>query len=256
LEEVVNAAAHAGFRGLELWSTDLSKGMLSDRVADVLQANGLLVSAFQLLRDYEGSPEHQRKHSLVEAERLMSEMEGIGAETLLLCANTARDSCSDGIQIAADLRILADMAAARGMRIAFEPLAWSRWLNRYEDLTRCVETMDHPALGIAVDVFHWFWAATPIEFARRMPIHKCFNFQVCDADPGDMPALQVARHHRLFPGEGVWQVRELVSEFHDLGYSGFFNLEVINDEYKNIPAAAFAERAAQSVNEMFTPLPK
>ena len=60
---------------------------------------------------------------------------------------------------------------------------------------------------LAVDAFHWFWGGTPIEHASAMPVHKCFEIQLCDAKPNGLSAMEMARHHRHFPGEGDWPVR-------------------------------------------------
>ena len=177
-------------------------------------------------------------------------MAGIGADTLLLCANTHPECSGDRPQMAADLRLLADMAAARKLRIAFEPLAWSRWINRYESAAQCIEAVDHPAMGLAIDAFHWFWAQTPMAFAHDIAIDRFFEIQLCDAIPDGSPPIQIARHHRLFPGEGAWPVSELFRAFDSRGYSGFYNLEVFNDAYKALPMDDVVERAVNSINSL------
>lgn len=251
LYELTAAAQAAGFKGIELWTGDIEREQGADAVAEILRTHELSISAFQLLRDFEGSAGSARKSAFERAECLMSEMQAVGAETLLLCANTSVNCSGDQSEILRDLRQLAEMSASRAIRIAFEPLAWSRWLNTYEKLAVCVETADQPALGIAIDTLHWFWGGTPVAFADKIPLHKCFNVQLCDAEPSDRSALEVARHHRLFPGDGVWPVRELVSKLISRGYDGFFNLEIFNDAYQDLAATDFAERAALSVNALF-----
>jgi 4-hydroxyphenylpyruvate dioxygenase len=246
--EVAQAAKHAGFQGIEVWARDISDGLPAQAIRNLLEAQDLHLSAFQLLRDFEGSPEPSAR--LIEAEQLMAQMLTLGADTLLVCANTRDDSSGDAARIQADLRALADMAAERHLRIAFEPLAWSRWLNTYETATACVLATDHPALGLAIDAFHWFWGATPTEFARSIPVHKCFELQLSDARPDGSPVIEVARHHRLFPGEGEWPVAELVREFRKMGFEGYINLEVFNDAYRQLPLEAFVERAVRSINTL------
>lgn len=251
LHELARGARESGFHGLELWASDIGGDTSASAVHDLMLAHDLKVSAFQLLRDYEGSPQPLKNLQLARAENLMDDMVAIGADTLLVCANAAEDSSGDRAQIVNDLRFLADMAAHRGLRIAFEPLAWSRWLNTYEEVTACILAADHPSLGWAVDAFHWFWGATPIEHAAAMPVHKCFEIQLCDAKPNGLAAIELARHHRLFPGEGDWPVAELARAFRELGFEGFFNIEVFNDDYRNLSPEEFIGRAVASINSLF-----
>lgn len=248
MDQFIPAAAQAGFGGIELWSRDFDEGTSLEQVRDTLEANGIEVSAFQLLRDFEGCQPAKRAGRLAEAERLMEQMARLGADLLLVCANTTDDCAGDQGDIARDLRCLADMAKARNLRITFEPLAWSRWLNTYEAAAECIEYVDHPALGLTIDMFHWFWSRTPIEFFSRLPMARCFQVQVCDAVPAGLSAIDTARHHRLFPGEGVWPVAELMRKFRNAGFDGYYNIEVFNDSYRKLPTAEFVSRAVASVN--------
>lgn len=250
LGELAPVAHRAGFRGIELWTQDVNGACPPAEVRKLLDRHDLVVPAFQLLRDYEGAAPDLRGARLAEAERLMAEMQALGAPTLLVCANTAPDSSGDGVQIAKDLRDLAEMAASRSLRIAFEPLAWSRWVNTYEAAIACVDAVGHPAFGLAIDAFHWFWGKTPLAHVRSLPAGKCFEVQLCDAIPNGLPAMKVARHHRLFPGEGVWPVQDLARELVGIGYDGFFNLEVFNDQYKLLPVEALVDRAVGSLNAL------
>jgi 4-hydroxyphenylpyruvate dioxygenase len=247
LTNIAAAARGAGFDGLEIWTDDLSGGLSVADIVNLMRESALEVSAFQLLRDHEGAPSKARAHLLETAERLMAEAAAIGARTVLLCANTAPDASADRRQIEADLRVLADMAGHRRLRIGFEPLAWSRHINTYPLALACVTQVDHPCLGLTIDAFHWFWAGTRLGFAQSIPIEKCFELQLCDARPDGSPAVQLARHHRLFPGEGIWPVGALADAFFSRGFDGFVNLEVFNDSLRQLSADDFARRALRSV---------
>jgi sugar phosphate isomerase/epimerase len=47
--------------------------------------------------------------------------------------------------------------------------------------------------------------------------------------------ISTARHLRVFPGEGVHSVAELVMRLDRLGYRGDYNFEVFNDDYQQMP---------------------
>src|SRR5262245_25576312 len=149
---IADAVRAAGFDGLEIWKDDVDRyAGGAPEVSALMKRAALELSTFQLLRDFEGSGLRLREVQ-AEAERLMEIMTIVGADTLLVCANTRADSSGDARDQVRDLRALAEMAAARRLKIAFEPLAWSRWIDTYQKAWACVEAVDHPALGLTVDM--------------------------------------------------------------------------------------------------------
>lgn len=251
LPVIIESVRAAGFNGLELWKEDVQRAPGgAAEVRGLLDAAGLGVSAFQLLRDFEGGGVERVDAALAEAEELMDLMAQLGSDMLLVCSSARTDSSGDRRQQVEDLRKLADMAAARHMRIGFEPLAWSRWINDYESAFACVESADHPALGVTLDMFHLFMQRTPLEFLDRMPIEKCFGVQLCNAVPTALPPIEVARHHRLFPAGGAWPVAEVVRRLEARGYDGFYSIEVFNDEYLLQDPFEVARNAWQSWQQL------
>ena len=69
--ELAGAAEKAGFQGLELWARDVVDPAAGLEIAETLSGKGLRLSAFQLVRDYEGMGDGPRGDRLAEAERLM-----------------------------------------------------------------------------------------------------------------------------------------------------------------------------------------
>jgi 4-hydroxyphenylpyruvate dioxygenase len=251
LPTIADAVRAAGFDGIEIWKDDIdrSAGGASE-VSALLKRASLALSTFQLLRDFEGSGA-RRRDVQAEAERLMEIMMVVGADTLLVCANTRADSSGDPRDQVRDLRALAQMAAARHLKIAFEPLAWSRWLDTYEKAWECVKAVDHPALGLTVDMFHLFSRGTPIEFLEQIPIEKFFGVQLCNARPMDLPIIAIARHHRLFPAEGSWPVAAVAQRLEARGFEGFYSVEVFNDEYRRQDTFGVARAAWESFGKLF-----
>jgi len=252
IRDMVRAVKAHGLHGVELWARDIVPPLSAPQLGALMRENGLGISAFQVLRNFEGDRSTPLGARLAEAERLMRIMKDIGADTLLVCANTNEQSSGDARDQVNDLRALAELAGARGLRIALEPLAWSRWLNRYESVWLCVEAVNHPALGIAIDSFHWFWGGTPLSFVDRIDMRRCFVVQLSDARPdGQRSPMDVARHHRLFPGEGVWPVGELARRLRAAGFDGYYNLEVFNDSYRTLSIDDFVTRAVRSIQHIF-----
>lgn len=251
LPEIVAVVRAAGFDGLEIWSRDLDEACGGARgVASLLREAGLKIPAFQLLRDYEGS-DRPRAERLAEAEELFERMIGLGADTLLVCATADPKSTSDLGAHVRDLRALADLADARGLRIGFEPLSWSRWVSTYEQAWACVEAVDRSSFGLVLDVFHLFSRNTSLRILDRIEIDKLFMVQLCNAVTMPLPVIEIARHHRRFPADGEWPVFAVVQRLEARGYDGFYSIEVFNDAYKTRDPAEVAAHAYRSFCELF-----
>ena len=103
---------------------------------------------------------------------------------------------------AADLRELGERAAKRGLRVAFEALAWGRHINDYRDAWEAVSRADHPAVGVVLDTFHILARKTDLSAIRSIPRDRIFLVQIADAPFLEMDYLSWSRHYRNFPGQG------------------------------------------------------
>ena len=83
-----------------------------------------------------------------------------------------------------------------------------------------------------------------------MPTEKIFLVQLADYffEYSDKQAdmIELARHQRLFPGEGLHDVRDLVRLLEDKGYQGHYTFEVFNDDYVNSDPMVVGERGMKS----------
>lgn len=250
---IVEASKAAGFDAIDIGvkDTDVLLGGAAE-AADLVDQLDIKVPTFQLLRDYEGSGE-TRAERLEEAEILMDAMIEIGAKTLLMCANTNPASSADTSEQIKDLRVLADLARTKGVQVGFEPLAWSQWINDYQQAIACVEAVDHPCLGLVLDVFHLFSHKTSLAVLDQIDIDKLFAVQLSNAVSMPLPTIEIARHHRLFPDQGEWPVAEVVQRVEARGYRGCYSIEVFNDAYKKQDPFVVAKRAHASLVNLFSP---
>ena len=78
---------------------------------------------------------------------------------------------------------------------------------------------------------------------REVPGEKIFFLQLADAPHLAMDVLPWSRHHRLFPGQGDFDLTALVGHLDAAGYDGPWSLEVFNDVFRQAdprPAAVDA----------------
>jgi 4-hydroxyphenylpyruvate dioxygenase len=154
----------------------------------------------------------------------------------------------DSDEVSADqLRALGDLAEAYDVRVAFEALAWGRFVNDYRRSWRIVERADHPRIGLCLDSFHILSRGHDPAGIEQIPGEKIFYLQLADAPALSMDVLSWSRHYRLFPGEGAWDLAAFVSHVLCAGYSGPLSLEVFNDIFRQTDVAGTAAHARRSL---------
>ena len=133
-------------------------------------------------------------------------MQRLGIDTMLVCSNVGTATVDDDEVSAGQLRRLGDEAAAHGVRLAYEALAWGRYVDDYRRAWRIVERADHPAVGVCLDSFHILSRGHDPKAIEQIPGDKVFFLQLADAPALSMDVLSWSRHHRLFPGEGAFDL--------------------------------------------------
>src|SRR6185503_8227178 len=112
-----------GFDGVEIFENDLLYFDGSPRdVKRITEDLGLRILLFQPFRDFEAAPRARMHKNFDRAELKFDVMEQLGADLMLICSNTARDTVGDDRVAAEDLRSLGERAAQRGLRIGYEAL--------------------------------------------------------------------------------------------------------------------------------------
>jgi 4-hydroxyphenylpyruvate dioxygenase len=248
LADKLDTAARIGFDGVEIFENDLltfdgSPGEIR-RIAEDL---GLTITIFQPFRDFEAMPEVQRLRNLDRAERKFDLMQQLGTDLVLVCSNVQPGAIDDDARAAADLRAMAERAAARGLRVGYEALAWGRHVNRWAHAWRIVQQADHPALGLIVDSFHTLAVGDDPAGIADVPGEKIFFVQLADAPLLKMDVLSLSRHFRNFPGQGELDVPGFLRPVLASGYAGPLSLEIFNDDFRAAPAQMIARDGLRSL---------
>jgi 4-hydroxyphenylpyruvate dioxygenase len=248
LEEKLEAISAAGFDGIELFENDLVTSPLPPeafrRIADGL---GLSVDLYQPFRDYEQVHERDLPANLRRAERKFDLMTRLGVDLILVCSNVAT-AVTDEDRVAVDhLGALADLAARFDIRIAYEALAWGRNVSTLDHAWRIVERVGADNLGVCVDSFHVLARGTDPAVLDTIPGDRVFFCQLADAPALQLDVLTWSRHHRLFPGEGDWDLSGFVARLVRAGYRGPLSLEVFNDTFRQTDPVQTALDARRSL---------
>jgi D-psicose/D-tagatose/L-ribulose 3-epimerase len=125
-----------------------------------------------------------------------------------------------------NLRIVCEMASARGLQIALEPLNRfeSDLINTADDVSKLVTDIDHPAARIMLDGFHMNIEERNIEKAIATAGNKLIH-------------IQVSENYRGTPGTGQTQWDAYRRGLESINYSGIVTIESFTPENKELAGA-------------------
>ena len=133
----------------------------------------------------------------------------------------------DVAELADILRDLGERAAARGVTLGIEPLNRfeTSFLNTTHQARKLVDRVNHPAVGISLDLFH-------MGIEERSPADAI-------REAGDrLIHLQVAENDRGTPGTGHLPWGDVAAALRDIGYDGKVVIETFSDRVETIARAA------------------
>ena len=208
LEDKLAAAAAAGFDGIEIFEPDLvaspwAPAELAARCADL----GLSIDLYQPFRDLDSTDPDRFARNLRRAERKFDVMARAGHRHRagLLLGGARRGRRPRPARRAARRRRRPGRATA-GCGSPTRRWPGARHVSTWDRSWDAVRRADSPALGLCLDSFHVLSrGGDPAGFAD-VPGEKLFFLQLADAPQLDMDVLQWSRHHRLFPGQGAFDL--------------------------------------------------
>ncbi|WP_417233354.1 bifunctional sugar phosphate isomerase/epimerase/4-hydroxyphenylpyruvate dioxygenase family protein [Arthrobacter sp.] len=248
LEEKMLACARAGFDGIEIFEQDLMVSPMSPQeiraLADRLH---LTLDLYQPFRDFEGVDEDTLAANLRRAEAKFELMNRLGIDTMLVCSNVGTATIDDDEVAAAQLRRLGETAQRFGIKLAYEALAWGRYVNTYRHAYRIVELADHPAVGTCLDSFHILSRGDDPAAIADLDPARIFFVQLADAPVLALDILSWSRHYRVFPGQGGFDLVGFMTHLVHSGYDGPVSLEIFNDTFRQSNVQRTAVDALRSL---------
>jgi len=251
--EKLTALEESGFASMTLWPADLFVHF-EDPEATIASINlrAVSVSAYQCVRDLEGSAPEVKKRKIELARQFMDQMKLVGCDTLVLCSNVNEDVEQNWATAVQDVREIGELGKARNIRVAFEPICYGRWINNYITGWELVRDVDHSHVGLVLDAAHIFLPETPLQPIEQIPKDKIFLVELSDFPATTFDKRELLRNYRLFPGEGVRPLREFVDHVYATGYDGVLSLEVFNARYRAADPRFVAKRGMQALEKLLS----
>ena len=254
LEAKLQAAADAGFDGVELFEPDLAQsGLTPEQMRRAADELGLSIDLFQPFRDFEAVTPTTLARNLERAARDLRPDGRSWEPAPCSSARTCPPTPSTMTPWPPSSSTLSPLVAAQhGVQVAYEALAWGRHVCEYDHAWRIVQLADHPALGVCLDSFHILALHTGLDTIADIPAGKLLFCQLADAPETSMDVLEWSRHHRCLPGQGAFDLVDFTARVLTAGYSGPLSLEVFSDALRDSGPGRVARDARRSLRALET----
>ena len=255
LADDLEIAAETGFTALEVWAGKLDD-YLRDRSLEELggrmRALGVQPWCINSIENITPRDAAGRAEIIDQLRQTAAIARAIGAPSIVVVPGRAPDGFVRAAAIADAVEVLRMMSdAAEDIGLAFEFLGKPGCSVPTLDMAiEIVTAADRPNVGMVIDTFHFHAGGSQMADLARVPIDKLFVVHLNDSE--DRPKAELTDAHRLFPGEGVIPIVEILSALRDRGFDGTVSIEIFRPEYWERDAREVARDAKVKAEAVLT----
>ncbi len=256
VEVEAEIAAKAGYDGFEPWLRELEAyekagGSLKDlgkKIADL----GLKVPSSIGFAPWIVDDESARKKGLEQAKRDMEMVHQIGGTRMAAPPAGAIDKENMNLLAIADrYRDLAELGAKMGIIPEVEVWGFSKPLSRLGETVYVAMESAHPAACVLPDIYHLYKGGSGFEGLKLIRGSTIGIFHMNDyPDTQKFPREKIKDADRVYPGDGVAPLKQVIKTLHDIGYQGMLSLELFNPEYWKQDALLVAKTGLAKMREL------
>lgn len=233
--QMIGIAAAAGYRAVEPWVGDLDKyaaagGSLRDlgkRIAD----HGLTVPSAIGFPEWIVDDDARRARGLEVLRKNMDVVRQIGGTRLAAPPAGATNQTDLNLFRAADrYREILRIGDAIGVVPQLELWGFSRSLSRLGEVGFVAIEAGHPRACVLADVYHIYKGGSPIE-GLQLFNGSGMHALHCNDYPAVPPRGSITDAARVYPGDGVAPLPQILRTLRLIGYRGVLSLELFNREY-------------------------
>jgi sugar phosphate isomerase/epimerase len=136
----------------------------------------------------------------------------------------------DYLKVAERYRALLALGDHFGVTPMVEVWGFSKTLTRLGQAAMVAIEANHPKACILADVYHLYKGGsgfTGLSLLSATSMHVCHMNDYPASPPRDM----IADKDRVYPGDGIAPMVEILQTLHDIGFDGYLSIELFNHDY-------------------------
>ncbi len=250
----VEIAGEAGYDAVELWVGEvqeyLERGNSLAELKRVIRSSGVKVAGAIGFAPWIVDDDEQRRKGFIQMEEEMNLMAELDCERIAAPpAGFHQRRDLDYRKAAERYGKLLDLGRKTGVMPHLE--LWGGSMSLYtlsQALYIAAETND-PDVRILADVYHLFRGGSGFNGLKLVRGSAIEMFHINDY-PGDVPREEQTDAHRVYPGDGVAPIKEIMSELHEMGGVKVLSLELFNRDYWKQDALEVAETGLNKMKDL------
>jgi 2-keto-myo-inositol isomerase len=239
LDKEAEIAARAGYRGFEPWVRRIEEYVKSGGALDGLRKRiadlGLSVEDAIGFADWINDDESKRAAGLEQMKRDMDLVARIGGKRIAAPPVGAYNAAMDLAKVSERYRRLLELGRQMGVVPQLELWGGSQTLRRLGEVAYVITEAAHPDACPLLDIFHIYRGGSDFAGLRMFNGSAMHILHVNDY-PADPPRDKITDAERIYPGDGVAPVVEILRDLLACGFRGMLSLELFNrDLWKQDP---------------------
>jgi 2-keto-myo-inositol isomerase len=233
--EKVEIASKAGYQAIEPWIRELdqhvkSGGNLKD-LGKRIRDSGLAVPSAIGFAEWIVDDEGRRQKGMEEAKRDMDMVQQIGGRRLAAPpAGAVSQSDLNLFKAAERYHALLDLGDRMGIVAELELWGFSKALGRLGEVALVAIESGHPKACLLLDIYHLYKGGS--EFGGLKFLSGSFLSMIHFNDyPATPPRAAINDAARVYPGDGVAPLKDILRDLRAIGYRGYLSLELFNRDY-------------------------
>jgi 2-keto-myo-inositol isomerase len=236
ISEKVRIAAEAGYDGIEPWEGELSEyeergGDLRD-LGQRIKDSGMGVPNVVALWNAIPPTQQEWEEREEEHRNRFRQASETGAKYIQTVLTPAREWQEYDLNFAAEkFHELLEMGINDYNVIpALNFLQFLPHNQRIGQASAIALNADHPEAKIIPDTFHMYAGGSGFNGLKHIRGSFIAIFQINDV-PGNPPREELEDEHRVYPGDGIFPLTDILKDLKETGFDEFVSLQLFNPDY-------------------------
>jgi 2-keto-myo-inositol isomerase len=251
IERSIDVAAQAGYTAMEPWIDELERfvaqgGVLAElrrRFAD----RGLTVAGAVGFAEWIVEDAAQRAAGLEHMRRDMEMVAAIGGRfiaTPAIGAHKIGQHKPELKVIGERYRALLELGAKTGVTPILELWGFSQTLSTLGEVLHAAAEARDTRACVLLDSYHLYKGGSDFNAVRLVNGAVLPVFHINDY-PASPPRAEIDDSDRVYPGDGVAPLKELMRTLQAIGFKGYLSVELFNTSYWQLPPDVVAKTALE-----------
>jgi 2-keto-myo-inositol isomerase len=251
LPQQISVAAEAGYQAIEPWMGDLHQfvqagGNLPELKARIDDAGLTVESAIGFSAWIVDDPD-QRRQGQEALRRDMDALRQIGGRRIAAPpAGATQTSGLDLFRVAERYAEILDLGQSLEVVPQLELWGFSKSLSRLGEIALVAIESGHPQACLLLDIYHLYKGGSSFAGVKHLAGSAMHVLHLNDY-PGDVSRELIGDADRVFPGDGVAPIVDVVRQVHATGFCEVLSLELFNPHYWQRDPLAVAREGLQKM---------